>query len=250
MKKITFEIEGVEYKIPQYLTVGDYVKIFKVKDLFTDEYFAVKLISIVTGAPMELLMKTNREVVNHLSSEILKILPQEKPLFHDRFELNGVQYGFIPSWKKMTFGEFADLDTLMTKKQEEYLDYLHIITAILYRPITKQKSEHKFEIEEYTQHTLDDRAELFRDELDVKYMLGSQFFFTLFARNYLTRIPISFQIWMRLSWMQIKFAWKWRKRLWTILWKRNSDGTSFLIELQMMILQDTIQSLTRESTKP
>lgn len=250
MKKITFEIEGVEYKIPQFLTVGDYVKIFKVKDLFTDEYFAVKLISIVTGAPMDLLMKTNREVVNRLSAEILKIIPQEKPLFYDRFELNGVKYGFIPSWKKMSFGEFADLDTLMTKKQEEYLDYLHIITAILYRPITKQKSEHKFEIEEYNQHSLDDRAELFRDQLDVKYMLGSQFFFTLFAKSYSTHIPISFQTWMRISWIQMKFAWKWRKKLWKIVWNKSSDGTSFLIELQMMILQDTIQSFRKESMKP
>ena len=250
MKKITFEIEGVEYKIPQFLTVGDYVKIFKVKDLFTDEYFAVKLISIVTGAPMDLLMKTNREVVNHLSAEILKIIPQDKPMFYDRFELNGVQYGFIPSWKKMSFGEFADLDTLMTKKQEEYLDYLHIITAILYRPITKQKSEHKFEIEEYNQYSLDDRSELFKDQLDVKYMLGSQFFFTLFAKNYLMHIPIYFQTWMSMSWMQIKFAWKWRKKLWKIVWNKNSDGTSFLIELQMMILQDTIQSFRKESMKP
>lgn len=57
MKKITFELEGVEYKLPYYLTIGDYVKIFKVKDLFEDEYFSVKLINIITGAPMELLMK-------------------------------------------------------------------------------------------------------------------------------------------------------------------------------------------------
>ena len=35
------------------------------------------------------------------------------------------------------------------KKPEEMLDYIHIITAIMYRPIISEKTKHKFEIEEY-----------------------------------------------------------------------------------------------------
>lgn len=249
MKNITFELGGKEYQLPKYLTIGDYVKIFKVKDLFEDEYFSIKLINIITGAPMDLLMKANRQVINNLSGELLKIIPTREPGFVDRFELDGIEYGFIPSWKDMSFGEFADLDTLMTKKPEEMLNYLHIITAILYRPITKSKSEHKFEIEEYNVKTMEERAELFKQRLNVEYALGSQFFFIHFAKIY-SRNTLTYSMsWMRVSWIQIKFVWKWRKQIWKNLWRKNSDGTLFLTELQMMILQDTIQSLRKELLK-
>lgn len=250
MKKVTFELEGVEYKLPYYLTIGDYVKIFKVKDLFEDEYFSVKLINIITGAPMESLMKANRDKINTLSMELLKIIPTQEPAFADKFTFEGVEYGFIQSWKNITFGEFADLDTLMTKKPEEFLNYLHIITAILYRPITKYKGKHKFEIEEYNVNTMEERAELFKNKLNVEYALGSQFFFIHFARTSFQNTQISSKMWMKISWMQIKFVWRWRKKIWTNLWKKNSDGTWFLTELQMMILQDTIASLRKELSKP
>lgn len=238
MKKITFELEGIEYKVPNILSIGDYIKIFKIKNLFEEDYLQAKILSIITGAPMDKLMKVDREKIYTLSSKILNLIPQEKPLFSDRFELNGVNYGFIPEWKKMSFGEFADLDTLMTKKPDEVLDNLHIITAILYRPITKQKMFHKYEIEDYDFNKLTDRAELFKKELDVEYALGSQFFFTLFAKIYSLRTPISLKQWMSLSWTQIQIAWMMRKLIWRIILKRPLDGLSFSTEFHKMILQN------------
>jgi len=249
MNKITFELEGKEYHLPYYLSIGDYVKIFKIKDLFQDEYFSIKLINIITGAPMDLLMKANRQIVNNLSGELLKIIPTQEPAFADKFTLDGIDYGFIPSWKNMSFGEFADLDTLMTKKPEDMLNYLHIITAILYRPITKVKGKHKFEIEDYDVHKMEERAEMFKERLNVEYALGSQFFFIHFARTYSRSTQISLRKWMTISLMQIKFAWRWRKQIWKSLWNKNSDGTLFLTELQVMTLQDTIQSLRKELLK-
>lgn len=249
MKRISFELQGKDYKIPQYITIGDYVKIYKVKGLFDDEYFSAKLISIVTGAELNVLLEATREEVQFISNEILKILPFEKPAFVDRFELDGVHYGFIPSWKKMSFAEFADLDTLMTKKPEEILEYFHIITAILYRPITKEKSEHNFEIEKYDSNSLDDRAELFKNKLDVEYSLGAQFFFIQFAENYLNYTPISSKLWMRMSWEQIKFVWRHKKMIWKSLSRKDSDGISFLTELVTMTLQDMKKLQEKQSLK-
>jgi hypothetical protein len=40
---IEFDIDGKEYNIKEYLSVGDYQKIFKVKDLFEDDYFKFEL---------------------------------------------------------------------------------------------------------------------------------------------------------------------------------------------------------------
>ena len=109
MKKVTFELDGVEYKLPYYLTIGDYVKIFKVKDLFEDEYFSVKLINIITGAPMELLMKANRDVINTLSMELLKVIPTQEPAFADKFTFEDVEYGFSDVSPTIFFAD-ADAD--------------------------------------------------------------------------------------------------------------------------------------------
>ena len=162
-----------------------------------------------------------------------------KSAFVNRFTLDGVDYGFLPTWKKMSFGEFADLDTLMTKKQDEVLDYLHIITAILYRPITKSKSEHNFEIEKYNQQTLEERAELFKNKLDVEVSLGAQTFFIQFAKNVSNYTPMSLKTWMKISWIELKILWKMRKWIWrAVVSKKGLDGTLFLTEFQTMILQN------------
>lgn len=248
MNKVTFELEGKEYKIPTHLTINDYVKVFKVKDLFDDDYFAAKLISIITGADMTKLLEADREKVGYVFEQIYKILPLDKPGFLDKFTLDGVEYGFIPSWKKMSFGEFADLDTLMTKKPDEVLDYLHIITAILYRPITKSKSKHNFEIEKYNQNTMDERSELFKNKLDIEVALGAQFFFTQFARIYSNYTPISLKMWMKISWIQLRVVWKMRKLIWKrIVLRKDLDGSSFSTEFAQMILQDIQKLLIKQS---
>lgn len=241
MRNITFELNGNTYTIPKILSIGNYVKIFKVKDLFDDEYFRVKLISIVTGADMKALDEAPADEVKYLSNEILKLIPIERPTFFNTFELNGVEYGFLPEWKKMSFGEFADLDTLMTKKPEEFLDYLHIVTAILYRPITKKLRKGKFQTEKYDMNKMEERAELFKEELDIEYALGAQFFFIQFARNYFNNIPMSLTQKIQREWKGIMFTMRNFKKIWKLLSKRDLDGSQFLIELQMMILEDTVK---------
>ncbi len=246
--KLTFELEGKEYKIPSFISIGDYVKIYKVKGLFDDDYFATKLINILTGAPQDKLLDASREKVDFIFQQVYSILPQGTPAFLNKFKLDGVEYGFIPSWKKMSFGEFADLDTLMTKKPDEMLDYLHIITAILYRPIIKSKSEHNFEIEKYNQHTLEERAELFKNKLDVEVSLGAQFFFTQFAKNVSNYTPMSLKMWMKISWQQLRLVWMMRRWIWRkIVLRKDLDGTSFSTEFHKMILPNIKKLLKKQS---
>jgi hypothetical protein len=249
MKNITFELNGTTYKIPKILSIGDYVKIFKIKDFFEDEFFRVRLINIITGADMKTLQESPLDEITYLSNEILKLIPVERPTFSNKFELNGVEYGFLPEWKKMSFGEYADLDTLMTKKPDEFLNYLHIVTSILYRPITKKLRKGKFEIEKYDMYKMEQRAELFKDELDVEYALGAQFFFIQFARNYYNNTPISLKQRLMMEWMELKFLMRnWRK-IWKLALNRDLDGLQFSTELQMMILEDTIQSSKKVLSK-
>lgn len=63
-------------------------------------------------------------VINALN----KALEQKIKLIR-RFEMGGIEYGIIPDFDNMTFGEFVDLD-----KYSE-LDKQHRLMSILYRPI-------------------------------------------------------------------------------------------------------------------
>ena len=74
---IKFKIEDKEYELLDYISIGDYSKIYKVKDLFTDEYFAAKLLNLISGAPLQDLLQSDYQEVNYLSSYILSLIPTQ-----------------------------------------------------------------------------------------------------------------------------------------------------------------------------
>ena len=231
---IKFEVNEKEYVLPDHISIKNYVEITKIKDLFSDDYFAAKLLNLVTGVPVEDALQSDYNEINYLAAEILQMIPFKKPEFIDRFTIDGVDYGFIPDWKEMTFAEFADLDTLSTKKEEEILQNLHIIAAIMFRPITEEVSKHDYQIEKYDVKTMKKRAELFKEKLDIKFVLGAQFFFIKFANRYLNYSHLS-SIPTLSIWMKIKIVWTLRKLILRAIFRKPMGGTSSLTELLEMI---------------
>ena len=239
MSKITFEIEKQEYQLPEVLTIDHYIKVYKMKDFLEEQFFQAKLINTITGADFDTLLKTGHSEITFLSNNLLKLFPDTKYPFYDKFILEGVEYGFIPSWKNMSFAEFIDLDTLLNKKPEEIMGNLHIICAMMFRPIIKKKKEHDFLIEEYDMKTLEERAELFRHKLDVKYVLGGQFFFSQFANQYLNYSRLSLIQKSKNIIKTMVLTWKMRKTIWKLLSVNRSVGSRLSIELVKTILQNT-----------
>jgi len=233
-----FKIEGKEYKIPEYLTIEKYVKIFKIKNLFTDEYFAAKLVNLMTDAPLEDLLDADYNDIDLIASSILSIIPQDKPKFKDRFTLDGVDYGFFPNWRDLTFAEYVDLDTISTKKPEELLDLLHILTAVMYRPIVKENGPHDFKIEKYDVEKMKERAELFNKKLNIQYVLGAQFFFIKFAKRYSDYTQLSLMRKPSL-WKKIKLIWTLRKVIMKHLFKKPLGGSSLSTDLVETTLRNT-----------
>lgn len=238
MTDVKFELDGVEYEMPSFINVENYVKVFKIKDTFSDEYFAAKLLNILCGVPTEKVLEANYQEVKVLANYAMGLFPIDKQPFIDRFEINGVKYGFMPSWKKLTFAEYVDLDTLITKKPDEVLDYLHIILAIMYRPIIKEGKKGEYTIEPYNQETLEERANLFKKEVGIKTYVGCQFFFIQFAKK--LSEPIE-EYSIQMLWKKMKFVWKNRKLINKVL-RKDSDGTLSSTELLQMTLQNMNQS--------
>lgn len=241
---IKFKIDGDEYILPEYISIENYSKIYKIKDLFSDDYFSAKLISIITDAKIEDLLESDYQEVSYIASYLMSLIPLGQPEFKDRFELDGVKYGFFPNWRDLTFAEFIDMDTISTKKPDELLDMLHILAAIMYRPIVEEKSEHDFKIEKYDVNTMVERAELFKKKLDVKYILGAQFFFIKFANRFSSYTQIS-SIQTLSLWTKIKIIWSLRKLIWNLVFRRRSVGSLSSTELLEMILQSTSTSIKK-----
>lgn len=236
-----FKIEGKEYIVPEVMTIDYYTKIFKIKELFSEEYFTAKLVSIITGAPLDELLESDYENINFIAAQILSLLPKEQPQFVDRFELDGVHYGFFPNWRELSYAEFVDMDTISTKKQDELLNMLHVLCAVMYRPIINERSEHDFDIEKYDVKKMVKRSELFKNKLDVRYVLGAQSFFTRFGKKYLDYTQLS-SIQTISIWTKIKMIWIMRKLMWKLIFKSHSVGSLSQTELVETILRSTTTS--------
>jgi hypothetical protein len=236
---LRFKIDDVPYVVENTITIEQYVKIYKIKDLFNDDYFAAKLISTITNCPLQDLLDCPFEEIAYISNYITDKLPRNDDIkFKDRFEIDGVHYGFFPNWRDLTFAEFIDMDTLSNKKTDELLDVLHILAAIMYRPIVNEHSEHNFEIEKYDLTTLPKRAELFKKKLEVSYILGAQFFFIKYAKKFSNyTLPYLAK---KLSWMEmISVIWKYWRMIYKTPSKSRSGGFWSSTKLLTMILQST-----------
>lgn len=236
---LKFKIEGVPYEVPEFISIESYSKIFKVKDFFNDDYMTAKLINIVSGAPLKDLLEGEADQIQYIAAYISLQFPQKDNIpFVDRFEIDGVEYGFFSNWKDLTFAEFVDMDTIINKKPEELLDLLHILAAVMYRPIISEESIHNFKIEEYDVEKMKVRAELFKKRMDVKVILGAQFFFIKFAEKF-SNYSQTFSM-KKLNWIQkIRMIWLMWRMIYNIRSKRRSDGFWSSTKFLTMILQNT-----------
>jgi hypothetical protein len=124
------------------LTIEDYIKIIKIVDTFKDNDNRVRE-EFIKHFKLE---KLNITELDETLLNINDILTQ-KPNFIQRFELDGVKYGFIPNLDTITAGEWIDIENYQSSA--EFADRL---VSILYRPIKRSLKFWKkdyYSIEEY-----------------------------------------------------------------------------------------------------
>ena len=125
------------------ITVSEYLKFIEVNKEDADEEFLIhKTISIFCGISMKEVLTIDAQEAQEIAMEIYAVLNQ-KADFVDRFELNGVKYGFIPNLEDLSLGEYIDLETYLKDQKN-----LHKVAAVMYRPIVKEYKE-LYDIEVY-----------------------------------------------------------------------------------------------------
>jgi hypothetical protein len=137
----------MEIQVPTNLndiTVEEYQKFAAINTEEADkEFLTLKTLEIFLGVSMQEASAFPAGVAEDLANEIAEVLNQQQDLV-DRFELNGVKYGFIPNLEEMTLGEFIDLDEALKSTKD-----LHKAAAVLFRPIERERGE-LYSIKPYT----------------------------------------------------------------------------------------------------
>ena len=134
------------------------------------EFIAQKTIEIFCGLNMRDVIKIKWSDVKELIAHFNELFKQKNE-FTPTFKIEGLEFGFIPNLEDITFGEYVDLESNITK-----IDNFHKAMAVMYRPI-KTRTKDKYEIIPYT--GTDEFSDLMKfAPLDV-VMSASLFFWTL-----------------------------------------------------------------------
>jgi hypothetical protein len=159
----------IEINVPTNLneiTLEQYQKFLKIAENNPEGNFLnAKMIEIFCGIPLSDSYKLKMCSVTAII-DILSELLGSKPDHVERFEMNGVEYGFIPDLDDMSLGEYIDLDNNASKWEQ-----MHLAMNVLYRPIKTSKIG-KYNIEDYNVNN----PEAMKD-MPLGAAIGSLFFF-------------------------------------------------------------------------
>ncbi len=191
---------------PKYLTVDHYLKL-KDFEKITNASDLVKVINVITGLEEDEIKKLSKDDIDTLTDFVKNLLDNSVPKFWPVFEHKGITYGFNPI-SKMILGEWIDMDAL----SKDWQNNLHLLTATVYRPITKHNYKSwiwrthynikvltkdnttspfdVYEVEPYNADTVAERAELFK-ELPLEIAKGMLSFFLVFAVKHSETIQTS-----------------------------------------------------------
>jgi len=150
------------------ITLEQYQKFAKLntKENQNSSFLLHKMVEIFCRLDLKDIARIKYQYVNSIVSDLNEIFNTKTDLI-PTFNMQGIEYGFVPKLDDITLGEYIDLDSNLSD-----WDTMHKAMAVLYRPV-KYKKDHRYQIEEYT-GTED--AEKFKDmPLDV--VMGSLVFF-------------------------------------------------------------------------
>jgi len=195
-----FNYKGKNYEVKEP-TVEDWSKLILLQEWTDEREFCVKLLSYTTGL-------TEEEIENSDYIEVMKI--------------NGKRYRFL-DLPNLTFGEFIDIDTYLSKEPHEKTKEMNLLMSMLYREI-----DEKGQYLPYNSKDLQRKSEEFR-KLPVRYVNGStNFFFHLdktLRGNFKASFGTKLKLTAKMIWILVKFIpliifgagslllWNWRTRI-------------------------------------
>lgn len=188
--------KGKIYKVEE-ATIEMWSKLILLQEWTDEREFAVKLLSFVTGLTEEEIEQSDVIEVLETAADLSKHLMTESKVFRNEIEFNNTKYRFL-DLSNITFGEFIDLDSYLSKSDIEKKKELNLFMAMLYREVDNDGN-----YKPYNSNEMMRRAELFK-KLPVKYVNGATTFFLRLEKILLNNTKTS--SWQKLK-MMISMIW-------------------------------------------
>ena len=177
--KITIPTSLADIKLKDYQR---YIKIYNDNKDAAD-FLNLKLVEIFCGLKLKDVNQIKVQDFEMILKDITKVF-ESKPVFKQRFEFNGVEYGFIPKLDNIEMGEYIDLTNYI-----DDVDNWHKLMAVMYRPITYTKGD-MYLIEDYEGS---EKYDYIMREAPLDIILGAKVFFYRLAKELLKDSLYSFQ---------------------------------------------------------
>lgn len=178
-------VEEKEYNLPttwEEVTIEQFQKLDLIGKNLDEVDSLCQIISTLSGMPMEEIdelpytcYKDLKKALNYLATDMGKELKY-------MFELNNEAYGLSYDVPKYSTREYLDADTL-SKDKENMVDNLHLLMAVLYRPVTEvgeNTNKLGYKIAPYKTEDLEARGILFKNA-PITIAIAAMLFFSAYA---------------------------------------------------------------------
>lgn len=164
-----FNYKGKEYQIEDP-TIEMWSKLVLIQDWTEEKEFAIKVIALATGLDESEVENADYEEVLKVANELSVFLLNTSKDFQNEIEFQDKKYRFL-DLTNLTFGEFIDLDSYLSKEPHEKKRDMHMLMAMLYR-----ETDENGNYLPYNSKDLQKKGELFK-KLPVRYVNGASSFF-------------------------------------------------------------------------
>lgn len=186
---IEIQINDRVVKVQPEITIEQFQRLKRKEDLYKTS--PADLLSMLLNVPVNELKDLPLNQMEFVQSYLMSQMTESslKDELYNVFTYDGVEYGLENDWSKLAWGAWMDMEVFSSENIEENI---HLIMAILYRPIIERKNG-KYKIAPYKADEIEDRAYMFR-QLPIKYWFGASSFFFLTATIYTSNIKSSLEL--------------------------------------------------------
>lgn len=161
--------KGKIYPIKE-VTIKMWSEIMKNKEFMDEEELYYKMISEMCGLSREMMNTADASTIIKVGEQLKKILEVDSKKLYPEIEHNGKKYKLVDV-HNMSFGQFVDIDTFLTKDENYRISNLSELASYLYTE----------EGRNYGQTDFKKQKEEFQS-LPIKYVEGAIFFLLNFGK--------------------------------------------------------------------
>jgi hypothetical protein len=197
---MNFNYSGKNYEILEP-TIDTWSKLVLLQEWDSEREFCVKLLSFSTGLSEQEIENSDPFEVVDAAERLNKIFLENSNKFYNEFEFKDKKYKFI-DLPNLTFGEYIDIDSYLSKEPHEKKKEMNLLMAMLYRELDSNGNYLPYNSKE-----LQTKAELFKS-LPVKYVNGSTNFFFHLDRisrgNFKLSLNLRLKLMVKMIWTLVK----------------------------------------------